>query len=243
MKKKVKKKKYLKNISPTIDKQVDCLKNNFKINYIYYITTIFCLYALYHYKVTNNSMICIIITYILVSMIGYSIHYFTHYIQISEIYKKNKTITRSFPIVDNFIKKLFDIIDFHHIIHHNSNYENNVKVNKKWKNIIIEFLQNIFFQGIIIIIISKFLNYLDRTIILLWTLLYATVHNINYNIITPLTHIEHHINYKTNYGIDIYDIIFGTKYNWDNLENYNHISINTIIITFVIIYFYKYLKN
>ena len=49
---------------------------------------------------------------------------------------------------------------------------------------------------------------------------------------------------KTNYGIDIYDIIFGTKYHWDDLENYNHYSINIVIITGLIIFISKLLyKN
>ena len=66
--------------------------------------------------------------------------------------------------------------------------------------------------------------------------MYATIHNINYNIIHPLTHQQHHWNDKTNYGIDIWDIIIGSKYDWNEVETYNHTAINLIVITAVIYY-------
>jgi len=67
--------------------------------------------------------------------------------------------------------------------------------------------------------------------------MYASGHIINYSFIEPSTHRDHHMNEKTNYGLDLYDIIFGSKFNWNDIENYNHVAINTIIFTSLIIYF------
>ncbi len=222
----------------SIDVQLQKLKENIKINYIFYIVTLFCLYALSWSKASDKSFIFIVLTFIIVSTLGYFYHYITHHIQFSEVYKEHDTIIRKCPIVDKFVLKLCNIVDFHHVVHHDTSYEKEddiVPVNKKWKNIIYEFCHNFISQGLGIILLSKFLNYLDTSTILLWTTAYATIHNINYNIIKPTCHIDHHKDDKTNYGIDIYDIIFGTKYNWDDLENYNHYSINMIIITISII--------
>jgi len=65
--------------------------------------------------------------------------------------------------------------------------------------------------------------------------MYATIHNINYVVSPSATHILHHVDKTTNYGIDIWDIVFGTKYDGDysidKLENINHYAINTAFIT------------
>ena len=45
-----------------------------------------------------------------------------------------------------------------------------------------------------------------------------------------------HIDDKTNYGIDIWDIIVGSKYSWEEIETHNHTAINLIVITGIIIY-------
>ena len=60
-------------------------------------------------------------------------------------------------------------------------------------------------------------------------------HIINYNIIKPKVHEEHHEDKNTNFGIDIWDILFNTKNNSD-IENFNHSIINLIIIL-IIFYF------
>ena len=80
---------------------------------------------------------------------------------------------------------------------------------------------------------------LNLYVITLWGLMYATIHNINYAIHPPATHMLHHIDKTTNYGIDIWDIIFNTKYgadySADKIENINHYAINTAIITVCIL--------
>ena len=75
-------------------------------------------------------------------------------------------------------------------------------------------------------------------ILLLWSLVYSTFHNINYNIIdNTLIHNEHHKNIFTNFGIDIVDLIFNSKYDDRNIENINHYSINLVIITALLLYY------
>jgi len=74
---------------------------------------------------------------------------------------------------------------------------------------------------------------------MLCALMYATTHNINYVYLKPSVHRDHHIDNSTNFGIDIADILFDTKYNLDDIETHNHVSINLIIITLIIVYFCK----
>ena len=124
-------------------------------------------------------------------------------------------------------------MEFHANTHHDTD------INKQYKNIAIEFLNNMATQGVLLLIVKYFLNILDNRVILLWAFFYATVHNINYLYVKPSTHKEHHIDDKTNYGIDIWDIIIGSKYDWTNIETHNHTAINLIVITAVIMYFSK----
>ena len=61
-----------------------------------------------------------------------------------------------------------------------------------------------------------------------------------YNLVPCKEHINHHKNPDTNYGIEIYDILFNTKNKNDvSVENYNHYSINLIIITILYCMIYK----
>ena len=117
-----------------------------------------------------------------------------------------------------------------------------------------EGFQNILFGGGLIIIFLKLfkikfniLNYnysLNNYIIILWALLYSSYHLINYTLKNPNnTHTEHHINYNTNYGPDFMDILLGTKYDTNHIDNNNDGAINLIIITIFLLllqYFYYY---
>jgi len=128
--------------------------------------------------------------------------------------------------------------DFHSKIHHNTN------INKQPFNIFNECLQNIISQASLILFTS--INILgfnfnfDKNAIIVWALLYVTVHNISYNFINQQFHIDHHINEKTNYGIDLLDIIFDSKSDLSFIENNNYYIINSIIITLVMIKFKLY---
>lgn len=223
----------IKNISS--DMQLQKIKENLKINYIFYIVLLCCLFILSRCKIIHKSFLCILISFITVSIISYIGHKTSHSVNYTENYKNLPLLIKNIP----GISKICYMIDFHRQIHHDTS------INKQWKNIVYEFIHNLIFQGFGIILISKFLNYLDNRMLIIWGLSYATIHNINYNIIHPTCHRDHHINDKTNYGIDIYDIIFDTKYDLNDLENYNHYSINLIIITGLIMFLtnYLYKKN
>ena len=91
-----------KNNRISIDVQFEKLKENIKINYIYYIVTLFCLYALSRSRASDKSFIFIVGTYIIASAMGYLYHYVTHHIQFSEVYKQHDTILRKCPILDKY---------------------------------------------------------------------------------------------------------------------------------------------
>ena len=94
---------------------------------------------------------------------------------------------------------------------------------------------------------------LDGWVILLFSLLYTSVHNINYGYLHVNTvHELHHKYPLTNIGLDICDIIFGTKHPDDiTVENTNHYIPNIIISTVLILFIkqlyqndsYKYVMN
>ena len=53
---------------------------------------------------------------------------------------------------------------------------------------------------------------------------------------------KHHMNNNTNYGLDLWDILIGSKYDWTHIENHNDTIINLIVITIIIVYISNYLK-
>ena len=226
-----------------------------KISYIFYITFILCISIISIYTYTkdddDNTIISIIsiisiikgINTIFISMIfGYSVHVYSHRLLFEDILidiikEINKIIGIDIlKIIPNFVLSQFlvtcKIFDYHDIYHHNS------LINKKWYHLIIEFILNIFMEGILLIIINKLFfkkNLLNNYLILLWGLLYATIHIINYNINPSKQHEYHHIDKSKNYGIDLIDILLGSKYKIRNYENLNTQSINILLITPIIL--------
>ena len=77
-------------------------------------------------------------------------------------------------------------------------------------------------------------------VILLYTFMYITIHNINYTRLrVNNVHRLHHQSMHTNHGPDVCDIIFGTKSPLDTeVENTDH-YIPNIIIGFIIVYFFQ----
>lgn len=84
--------------------------------------------------------------------------------------------------------------------------------------------------------------FIDGWIIFFATLVYSTVHNINYGLFhVNNVHSLHHNNVFTNMGPDVCDVIFGTKNKQNStVENTNHYIPNIIIITILTLYL-KYL--
>ena len=203
------------------------LNIHFTKNIIFYITIISCLYIISNKSIGSFKFVKCIFTWLCISFAGYTIHVISHNFNIrfllngNNIFLQNKTI-------NNFITKIIDTYEFHDKIHHDIN------VNKKIHNIFYEFFLNILTQGLGLILLIEFLKILDYRVIFLWAFFYTSVHNINYNIMHPTTHKNHHTNCKTNYGIDLMDILFNTKYDKNDIENFNHASINILLFTFII---------
>lgn len=210
------------------DKQVNILFESIKKNYIYFLSLFFCLYKFKQNKKYDSSYIKLIFSFIIISIIGYFSHYVSHHINFAELYATYDNILTRNNTINNISTNICSFLDFHDVTHHDTS------INKQIKNIIYEFLNNIVMQGVGLVI---FIKLMDIRVIILWAFMYATIHNINYLFVKPTTHSDHHLNPHTNYGIDFVDIMFNTKYDWNDIETHNHGAINLLIITYVICYF------
>lgn len=207
----------------------NAINNAFKTNYIFYFSCIICIYVLSRYD--DSGFLSNIFSFILVSLLGYFAHYNSHHLYFTDFYNKlDNYITRT-TVLNYIIENICIFIDFHDITHHD------IEINKTPHNLLYEFILNFVTQGGVLILVVWIARHLNLYVLLLWGLMYASVHIINYSFVKPLTHQYHHVDKYTNYGIDIWDIIFGTKYNnnIDDIENINHYSFNIIIITGLIV--------
>jgi hypothetical protein len=270
--KNIKNNKNIKNINKKINKTINYFFKNFKYltksfthNFLFWIAVV--LSIIYLSKIhPDNSVFMGLFSFIIAMIIGWLVHYASHNFDATALYLKfynykkykNKSMNPSFfsyfrsfidtfylhPIILNFFKFT---VDFHDHIHHDTS------INKQWHYILIEFIQNIFMEGGIIVLFSMLFQFsfsifgnhysFNHPVIWMWAFLYATVHNINYLIIHPECHVEHHLNEQTNFGIDTLDILFNTKFNVENIEIMNHAAINVAIITTILIALIKYKNN
>jgi hypothetical protein len=230
--KKSKEKKYKKNLTVDSDVQKTAIYKSIKQNYIFYIVLICCIYAFTKCNHNKSSFILGGVSIVFITLYGYVMHYLSHILNttLSDIYKGYDNIFTRNKYINCIITNYIKFMEFHATTHHDT------EINKQYKNIAWEFINNVVTQGVILIIVKYLLNWVDNRVILLWAFFYATVHNINYLIVKPTTHVEHHVDDMTNYGIDIWDIIIGSKYDWTNIETHNHTAINLIIITGIIMY-------
>ena len=232
------KKKKFKYVPRSI--RLGALFKSLRMNYLFYLSILLCALILRFDKQNTKSFGWIIASFTFIPLTGYVVHYVSHHVNINNhLFNSNSIIADTYGI-KSILKLMADIMDFHAVIHHDT------KINKKKINIFYEFVSNFIIQGLnvfFVIHFAKYLEYLDERICFIWGLAYATIHHINYNIIVPKIHMQHHINDKTNYGIDIYDIIFGTKFNWQDLENFNHFGINFIVITLLIVVIHRIFKR
>ena len=210
----------------------DPLIQTIRINYIFYITTLVCLAVISYYSGTN--FLWSVITLIVVSFLGYITHYISHSVNVTKFYDSlnNDNYFTNNKIAHYFIKFICKCADFHDEIHHDTS------INKKVHNVIFEFIFNFYTQAGAFLIIMYFVKKLNYYSVILWGLIYPTIHLINYDIIKCQVHMKHHLDKHTNYGIDIWDIMFNTKYQGDNtdIENINHYSINVVIISAILVY-------
>lgn len=201
----------------------DLLYKNLTINFPFYVILFICLFFISSIK--NNNFYITVASFIFVTFIGYVLHIFSHIFDFNLLlnYKHKFIQNKYFRYLYGYFVKL---IQFHSVTHHTS--ENN----KSPINIAKEACNNLLFQGVGLYLIAIVIKKMDISVFLIWAILYTTIHLINYNLVPCKEHINHHKDPDTNYGIEIYDILFDTKNKNDvSVENYNHYSINLIIIT------------
>jgi hypothetical protein len=210
----------------------DALLASFKINYIFYIGCLLCILGLSY--VSNTSFVKLLATFICISFIGYVAHVGSHMNiakEMAENFKKKIGYgQKNKGWISWIANQTVEFYDFHDTVHHD------VSVNKKWNNIMIEAIGNFWFQAGMVLVLKFILHYMDTSMIIIWGISYATVHNINYILFPSKVHMKHHSNKHTNYGMDIWDILFNTKYEDDltEIENINHYTINFAICTVII---------
>jgi hypothetical protein len=226
------------------------LWESIKQNWIFWVTALICVFILTFFNSKNNSYINSLITFLIAMLLGWYIHYLSHAYDLLCIYKSADNRIINYIKSNKKINRIMETIiyyscDFHDKIHHDTS------INKKPLNWFMEFFQNLLMEGGGLILFAQWCNFsinikdfkfkLNKAVLLLWGLLYASVHNINYILLGCDQHTKHHIDPKTNYGIDTLDILFDTKYDINNIENINHGAINMIVITLIIWYFKIYM--
>ena len=211
--------------------QVNAIYKSVKQNYVFYIALLMCVYAFTKCTYNQSTFFLSIFSLFFITFYGYFVHLVSHYMgtKVSKLYKTYDNIFTRNKVLNWLAVQVINFGEFHAKTHHDS------EINKSWENISLEFINNVVSQGGLLIMLKLFLGLIDNRVILLWAFFYATVHNINYNIESPLTHRQHHMNDRTNYGIDIWDIIVGSKYDWDTIETHNHTAINLLVIAAVIV--------
>lgn len=166
---------------------------------------------------------------------GYHVHVNCHNIDHSDYYKTH--FSKLFPEnINNIIYFILKYtLDFHDKIHHDTS------INKHFINILIEICVNLVMEGFLFILFLYYFDFyfsifgqvfkFNLYIVLFWTLLYSSAHNINLLFIPSDSHIHHHKDKYTNYIYDEIDIFFETKYG-DKIDCINHGALNIILILF-----------
>lgn len=222
------------NVNIHKDKLYIAFKESIKKNKWYYLTLLSCFYMFKQSSPDNTSYLSLTVSYILILLLGHIGHRISHNVNFTKTYNKFKKNNMN-PRINGLLSGFCRFLDFHSITHHDTT------INKQPANILYELINNVITQGGALVLLVKLINnFLDLRVMMLWALMYATTHNINYVLLKPSVHRDHHVDNSTNFGIDIADILFDTKYNLDDIETHNHVSINLIIITLVIIYYCKF---
>lgn len=207
------------------------LLESIRINIPFYVTLFLSIYLISRY--TDITFKQGILGVLITSLFGWLIHIFSHEINYSH-YAQLPSVLNEFTTT-KYISNLFLYFsDFHDRVHHGEN-------NHSSKNMALEFIGNIFFEGIIIILLKNILQLIPNSICIFWGLLYAISHIVTYTYYPSESHQKHHQHPTYNYGFDIWDIILGTKkdISMETIENENYKLVNMFFITPFIIYFMK----
>jgi len=183
------------------------LMKSIKLNYK---TVLLQLLAIYFLKGDNYSFLGSVLTVLLAMAFSHIIHFMSH-------------VPAAYP---------FNIT---HVYHHNHNNGFAAFI-----QCVLEFVavtSIIFFKDGLKFFLSIDLSFLNSWAILLYYLIYTTVHNINYSIFhVNNVHENHHRLFIKNMGPDFCDLAFGTKHDPINsIENTDHYLPN-IVGAFIVIY-------
>jgi hypothetical protein len=188
-------------------------------NYLSWIFTLISIIIL-----SPNNILKGIINYLILQLFYYAAHYACHK---SEMYNN-----KNYDCLTKF-NKMFCLL---HLYHHR-HYDFFI-----FFQVIVEFMYLPFIYIINYFTMVYFnFEFFDIWINLFGVILYSSVHNINYGIFRVNdVHLLHHENQDTNYGPDMYDVIFKTKNKKNkSIENTNHYLPNIIIILCILLF----LKN
>jgi hypothetical protein len=205
------------------------LYQHFLKNIPFYIVLSYCLYLISGKSFCSINYLRCIFSWIFIGILGYFTHVISHNVDLRKIYNMFDNVFTRNEYYNKAMDSILKVYEFHDESHHN------LEINKEPINIFYEFVTNIYTQGLWFILLVEFVKLIDTKVVLLWCFMYATIHNINYNIVHPSVHQDHHKDCHTNYGIDVMDIVFNTKYDKNDIENFNHVSINLLILTFIIL--------
>lgn len=212
-------------------------------NWPFWTTCMACLSLIAYTQ--SVSYLDVVVTFISSMYLGYELHRNTHKRNITALYDSwdkavPEYIKAHMPTLESWLRWFVYHCDFHDKVHHDSD------VNKQPYNVMVEVYQNLLSEGLIAAALCYWLRPSiklgDRTIaphiptMVFWALLYTSAHNINYVIMPPQEHINHHLFPHTNFGIDLMDILLDTKHEPEGYEIMHHAVPNIIIITALILW-------
>jgi len=162
---------------------------------------------------------------------------------------KTSPIMVSFSLSLLFLYSYFIHVGFHnlpntmniHLTHHHNNHDEHNKSSLcRVTGWMLEFTTNVLFFALFYwfqILVN--VHVVPDVLIFYYGFIYVTIHNINYSLFHSATeHVLHHTTTDStsttcNYGPDLVDHLFRTKYNNKTFENYNHITPN-ILVSFLV---------
>ena len=211
------------------DFENETLLKSLKTNKYFYLILIVTMVI--YCKTKKKSVIFSLFSFILMTFLGYLAHMISHQVSMNYIYNKmeNKNFFMTNKYTKKMIKKACDFMDFHDAIHHDT------EINKQPLNIFYEVVNNFLIQGGLVYAVYIASRYVEPEMFLLWAFMYTTIHHINYPLIGSKEHRQHHENKFTNYGLDIWDVIFNTKPKPEEdqltieIEDFNHIIFNLLV--------------
>jgi len=129
---------------------------------------------------------------------------------------------------ENNSKTINVVHEYHH--NHSDNYAHYLQILLELSTAIIPIFIIYMFTGRLYI-----KNSFEPYVIFMFSLFYSSIHNINYSLLhVNKIHENHHKDWSINYGPDICDVLYGTKENYEDLEDTSHYIPNLLICTILV---------